>query len=135
MLTTKSAAFDKFLLHAVDEALNSLGKSVRQSIYFHIKNKFSINRNEIPENLQEFQEGLEKIFGTGTRFIESLIIKNLHAKIGRPLVIEKREQLKFIEYVGAAKQSYLGNVTTQPFERQGSSFSVFPIFTVSVAKP
>jgi hypothetical protein len=60
MLTTKSAAFDKFLLHAVDEALNSLGKSVRQSIYFHIKNKFSINRNEIPENLQEFQEGLEK---------------------------------------------------------------------------
>jgi hypothetical protein len=135
MLTTKSAAFDKFLLHAVDEALNSLGKSVRQSIYFHIKNKFSINRNEIPENLQEFQEGLEKIFGTGARFIESLIIKNLHAKIGRPLVIGKREQLKFIEYVGAAKQSYLGNVTTQSFERQGSYLSVFPIFTVSVAKP
>ena len=135
MLTTKSAAFDKFLLRVIDEALNSLGKSVRQSIYFHIKNKFSINRNEIPENLQEFQEGLEKIFGTGARFIESLIIKNLHAKIGRPLVIGKREQLKFIEYVGAAKQSYLGNVTTQPFERQGSSLSVFPIFTVSVAKP
>jgi hypothetical protein len=135
MLTTKSAAFDKFLLHAVDEALNSLGKSVRQSIYFHIKNKFSINRNEIPENLQEFQEGLEKIFGTGARFIESLIIKNLHAKIGRPLVIGKREQLKFIEYVGAAKQNYLGSATTQTFKRQGRSLSVFPIFTVSVAKP
>jgi hypothetical protein len=58
MLTTKSAAFDKFLLYAVDEALNSLGKSVRQSSYFHIKNTFSINGKEIPENLQEFQEGL-----------------------------------------------------------------------------
>jgi hypothetical protein len=99
-LTTKSTAFDKLLLYAIDEALNSLGKSVRQSIYFHIENKFSINRNEIPGNLREFQGDLEKIFGAGARFVESLILKNLHTKIGRPLVMEKSEQLEFIECVG-----------------------------------
>jgi hypothetical protein len=134
-LTTKSAAFDKFLLHAVDEALNSLGKSVRQSIYFHIENQFSMNRNEISGNLQEFQAGLEKIFGTGARFIESLIVKNLYTMIGRPMVMEKSEQFRFIECVDAAKQSYVGNVTMQTFERQGSSLSLWPVFTVSVSRP
>ena len=67
MLTNKCKAFDELLLTATDEALTSLGESMKQSIYFHIENKFSVARNEIPENLEEFQGGLEKIFGTGAR--------------------------------------------------------------------
>jgi len=134
-LTKKSKIFNKLLLNAIDEALKSLGKSARQSVYFHIENKFSINRNEIPRNLQEFQEGLETIFGTGTRFIEILIIKNLHSGIGRPLIMEKSEQLEFIEYVNESKQSYLGNVTNQTFESEPFALSPFSVFTVSVSKP
>jgi hypothetical protein len=134
-LTTKSIVFDKVLLRAIDETLNSLGKSVGQSIYFHIENKFNVTRTEIPENLEEFQEGLEKIFGTGARFIETLIIRKLHDKTGTPLTMEKSEKLGFIEYVGAAKASYFGNVTKQPFESQPYTRSFFPIFTVSVSKP
>jgi hypothetical protein len=106
-LATKSRAFDELLLSAIDEALTSLGESVKQSIYFHIENKFSVARNEIPGNLQGFQGGLEKIFGTGAQFIEVLIMKNLHAKIGLPLIIEKSGQLEFIDYVNTAKQSFL----------------------------
>ena len=105
-LATKSREFDKLLLNAIDEALNSLGESVKQSIYFHIENKFSVTRNEIPRNLQGFQVGLEKIFGTGARFIEILIMKNLHSKIGRPLIMES-EQLEFVEYVDVAKEGFL----------------------------
>jgi hypothetical protein len=107
MLATKSRDFDKLLLNAIDEALNSLGESVKQSIYFHIENKFSVARNEIPENLEEFQGGLEKIFGTGARFIEIMIMKNLHSKIGLPLLMEKSGQLEFVEYVDVAKQGFL----------------------------
>lgn len=95
------------MLSAIDEALNSLGESVKQSIYFHIENKFSVTRNEIPGNLIEFQGGLEKIFGTGARFIEILIMKNLHSKIGFPLVMKKSEQLEFVKYVDAAKEGFL----------------------------
>jgi len=79
---------------------------VKQSIYFHIENKFSVTRNEIPRNLQGFQVGLEKIFGTGAQFIEILIMKNLHSKIGRPLIMES-EQLEFVEYVDVAKEGFL----------------------------
>jgi hypothetical protein len=105
-LATKLREFDKLLLSAIDEALTSLGDSVKQSIYFHIENKFSVARSEIPENLVEFQGGLEKIFGAGARFIEILIMKNLHSKIGRPLIMES-EQFEFVKYVDAAKEGFL----------------------------
>ncbi len=105
-MATRSREFNKLLVSAIDEALNSLGTSVKQSIYFHIENKFSVARNEIPENLIEFQGGLEKIFGTGARFIEILIMKNLHSKIGLPLIMEN-EQLEFVKYVDVVKEGFL----------------------------
>jgi len=102
----KRSEFDKLLVSAVDDALNSLGESVTQSTYFHIENKFNVARKDIPENLQEFQDGLEKIFGAGARFIEILIMKNLHKQMGLPLKMEG-EQLEFVEYVGVAKRGFL----------------------------
>jgi hypothetical protein len=127
--------FDKLLLCAIDEALNSLGKSVRQAIYFYIENQFSVPRNEIPRNLQQFQEGLERIFGAGVQFVESLIIKNLATKFGRPLIMGKSGQIELIEYVNAAKQSYTGTVIEHTVESQEDYLSFLPVFTVSVAKP
>ena len=118
-MTTKSKAFDELLLIAIDEALSSLGESAKQSIYFHIEAS-NVTRNEISENLQEFQAGLEKIFGVGARFIEILIMKNLYAKIGQPLIVEKSGQLEFIEYVNTAKQSFLKNVTKQKLSKVNS---------------
>ena len=134
MLTTKSVAFDKILLRAIDEALESLGESVRQSIYFHIENKFNVARNEIPENLQQFQGGLKEIFGAGAQFIEFLIMKNLNIKIGYPRVTVKSKNFEFIKYLDASKQGYLGNVQNQTFESQPRALSPFPVFTVSAAK-
>jgi hypothetical protein len=133
MLTTNSVAFDKILLRAIDEALNSLGESVRQSIYFHIENKFSVARNEIPEKLQEFQEGLKEIFGAGAQIIEISIMKNLH--IGCPRLTVKNKKLEFTEYVNASKQGYLGNIQDQTIEIQPHALSPFPVFTVSVSTP
>lgn len=103
----KRSEFDKLLVSAIDEALNSLGESVKQSIYFHIENQFKVPRKKIPENLAEFQGGLEKIFGAGALFIEIQIMKNLHRKIGVPLKMES-ENFEFAEYVGVAKRGFLG---------------------------
>jgi hypothetical protein len=108
-MAAKSKEFEQLLLSSVDEALLSLGESSRQSIYFHIRKNFQLSRDEIPENLPVFQEGLEKIFGLGARFLEILIMKNLYAKIGRPFSMEKNERLEFIKYVNAARQSFLKN--------------------------
>lgn len=108
-LAKTSDEFDKLLLSAIDEALTSLGESVKQSIYFHMEHKFNLPRDAIPMNLEEFQEGLERIFGTGSRFIEILIMKNLHSKVGLQVKIEG-EQLEFVKYVAAVRKGFRKNI-------------------------
>ena len=133
MLTTKMTSFDTLLLRSIDEALNSLGKSVSQSIYFHIEDKFGIIKDEIPVKLQEFQEVLKEIFGVGAQFVEILIMKKLHVNAGG-LVKIKTEQFRFLEYVDASKKGYYGSFPDQTSESQSPNFSIFPVFTVSAAK-
>ena len=100
-------AFDKLLLEAVDEALASLGDSAKKSIYFHLEDKFEIARSEIPRRLADFADGLEKIFGAGAQFLEILIMKKLYERIRKPLGWDESEEFVFIEYVAAARSSFL----------------------------
>lgn len=100
-------AFERLLLEAVDESLTSLGDSAKQAIYFHLENKFKIERNEIPERIEDFGEGLQKIFGVGAQFLEILIMKKLYERIGQPLEWNKNKELIFTEYVATARRSFL----------------------------
>ena len=100
-------AFEKLLLEAIDDALALLGDSAKQAIYFHLKNEFEIAKNEIPCRLEDFADGLEKIFGLGARFIEILIMKQLHERIGHPLEWDESKELVFVEYVAATRRSFL----------------------------
>jgi hypothetical protein len=115
-LRTRKAEFDKLVQSAVDDALTTMGESVKQAIYFHIENRFKVPLNNVPGKLEEFQLGLEKIFGAGARFIEILIMKKLHSKIGLPLEIEG-DELEFVRYVNAAKKSYLKTLTISVSEQ------------------
>jgi len=105
-LPTKGRAFEKILIEAVDEALASLGESAKQSIYFHLEERFKITKNDIPNHLEDFAHGLEKIFGLGARFIEILIMRSLFKKIEQPLEWDESKTLVFAEYVAAAKRSF-----------------------------
>lgn len=107
-MTEKS--FHQLLLEAVDSALSSLGDSARQSVYFHLEKKFDIARKEIPSRVEDFDHGLEMIFGAGTRFLEVMIMKKLYEDIGakrRILKLDKDTEFKFVDYIKAAKQAYL----------------------------
>ena len=106
-MARKRKAFENLLIEAVDEGLASLGESARQAIYFHLENKFKIAKNDIPYRLEDFTDGLEKIFGLGAHFIEILIMKSLFEKIGQPLEWNQSKELVFVEYVAAAKRSFL----------------------------
>jgi hypothetical protein len=102
-------AFQKLLLEALDDAFSSLGDSARQSIYFHLKKKSKIDRTEIPCRLEDFESGLESIFGPGTQFLEILVMKKLHEKIGpkgKALKWSEEKEFKFVDYVKAAEESF-----------------------------
>jgi hypothetical protein len=97
--------FDRLLLSSIDEALLTLGESAKQATYFHIEQTFEVSREEIPENLEDFQTALEKIFGIGARYIEILIMKYLYEKIGCSFEMKNGNQLEFVKYVKAAKEA------------------------------
>jgi len=106
-LATKKKTFEKLLIESIDNALGSLGESARQSIYFHLQSRFRITKQDIPQHLEAFEDGLEKIFGLGAQFIEILIMKNLYSKIGHPLEWKEDRPLAFVEYVKTAEETFL----------------------------
>jgi hypothetical protein len=95
------------VLEAVDEALTSLGETSKTAIYFHLDKSFNIKRVEIPHKIEDFASGIEKIFGMGASFLEILIMKHMHKKVGFTINLRQAEDFKFQEYVVAAKQSFL----------------------------
>ncbi|HEY4674714.1 MAG TPA: hypothetical protein VIH48_01525 [Candidatus Bathyarchaeia archaeon] len=101
-------AFDKLLLEAVDDALSSLGDSVKQAIYFHLEGKFKITKNEIPNRLEDFDDGIEKIFGLGAKFLEILIMRKLYERLGQPLDWNENKDFSFVGYVVAARECSFG---------------------------
>lgn len=99
--------FDKLLLEAVDEALSSLGESSKQAIYFHLEERSNVKKQEIPHKIAAFADGIERIFGLGADFLKILIMKQLNKKVGQSLKWPESKDLTFIEYVAAAKRSFL----------------------------
>ena len=100
-------SFNKLLREAVDEGLSSLGENSKQAIYFHLEKSFNVKKQEIPYKIEAFANAIEKIFGLGANFLEILIMKRLYEKVGRSFKMHRSKDLKFTEYVAAAKRSFL----------------------------
>lgn len=99
--------FEKLLLEAVDESLSTLGESSRQAIYFHLEKSFNISKEDIPRKIEVFAEAIEKVFGLGADFLEILIMKRLHEKVGGNLNIHHTTDFAFADYMAAAKRSFM----------------------------
>ena len=108
---SKVKSFDQILLEAIDEALGSLGEGVKTSIYFHLSDLFEIRQQEIPYKLDDFSNGLERIFNIGARQLEILFMKSLHSKL--TIICEWSADCKWIipdltfkDYVCAMKRRF-----------------------------
>ncbi len=110
MTEDKSKKFDFMLLEAIDEALTTLGESVKKSVYFHLETTYKIKRHQIPTEIDEFSNSLDKMFGLGARYIEILIMKKFYPKIqitcdwqGPEYIIPT---LSFKEYIELIRKEY-----------------------------
>lgn len=74
-------AFNEILASSIDEALASLGESIKTSIYYHLEKEFRVQRQNILYDINSFSKALECIFGLGAKYIEILIIKILHERV------------------------------------------------------
>jgi len=99
-----NSEFEKLLVEAVDETFSSLGKSPKQAILFHLENTFKIKKREIPNKLESFDQALQKLFGLGADFLETLIIKKLCGKADSSFKEFQPKETSFAETVASIKR-------------------------------
>jgi hypothetical protein len=112
--------FEDVLLETLDEALSTLGETVKKSIYFHLQREFLIAKQDIPYKINDFSDALEQIFGSGARTLEILIMTKLHQKIRSRYRWEGPNwlvpELTFSQYVELLKSFYEDNGKTGQVE-------------------
>jgi hypothetical protein len=74
--------FNEAFLRAVDFAFDSLGKSCKQALYFHLENSFHVRRENVSEKVEDFVEALELIFKDGVIYLKKLVLKKLCEDLG-----------------------------------------------------
>jgi hypothetical protein len=100
--------FEKLLLESIDEGLDCLGEKTKQAVYSHLKNTYSLSKEDIPYRIEDFTAAIENTFQKGALLLEIKIMKVLFAKIGyRYIRMEKPENLQFASYVHALRNSGL----------------------------
>ncbi len=102
--------FNEILVNSIDESLTVLGENVKTSIYINLEQAFKISRQTIPNDIDSFLNALERIFGSGAKHLELLIMENLHEKISHERTDEDPKgltpDLTFRKYVELARLCY-----------------------------
>ena len=80
----KSLGSQKFVdvvQNAVDLVFSELGDSCRQIVNSYLLDKFGLNMQSIPHNLDLFVYALESIFGQASSLIEMQIMREIHEEV------------------------------------------------------
>jgi hypothetical protein len=101
---SRAQPFSQVLLDCVDEALSVLGNEPRLAVYQYFATIHSLDREQIPDRIDEFATGLKKALGGASRVIERLVLKKLFQRIGS--TFRETEDLEFGDYVRDAKRRF-----------------------------
>ncbi|MGB9778641.1 MAG: hypothetical protein ACPLW8_04475 [Candidatus Bathyarchaeales archaeon] len=86
------------IVECVDLALGKLGESVRESIYYHLKNDFLLEKSEILQKPEVFEKALTSIFGEeGYKVIEKMILAEIRKNFKLKGGLNFREVVKVLE--------------------------------------
>lgn len=112
--------FDQVLQDSVDDAFSSLGESVKQSLYYHLEHNFLIAKQDIPCRIDDFSDALERIFGSGAKYLELLIMRSLYLKVNFSYRWDGPKwlvpDLTFKQYVELVRIGYEGEERVGTFE-------------------
>jgi hypothetical protein len=97
-------SFNELLIEALDATLSSFGAQYKQAIYSQLDKNYNLNKETIPEHLEEFSEALTKIFGTSALLLEIKIMSSLHRKAPK-LKINPINEFSFVSYLKAIQRN------------------------------
>ena len=82
MIALSKSIRDEIILQAIEKGFDALGETPKQAIWFCLEEKFGFNQKKLPENIEAFQEALQKLFGLGYDFLDTLFRHYLHEATG-----------------------------------------------------
>ena len=96
--------FENLLLESIDEGLTCLGEQTKQAVYHHLKNKYSLSKQDIPYRIKDFTDSMQDIFQVAAKLLEIKIMKILFTKMGDANVpIDNPESWEFTNYICALR--------------------------------
>jgi len=98
--------FKALLFESIDEALSSLGDSIKQATNLYLEQSFGIRKDDIPYRISAFAQALENIFGAGGELVETLILKKLYEKIDEVFTPNSPGKTTFLQYISAAERVF-----------------------------
>ena len=96
--------FNQLFIEVIDESLSTLGEAAKAAVYYHVEQKFGLTKEEIPRNVENFTEALEKIFGIGSKPIEVLFMQRLYLKVKSDCGPISYEEFTFPKYVDMIRE-------------------------------
>jgi len=99
--------FNAQLLSAIDEALKQIfTEPAIAIIYNYLDKQYSLKREDIPEKLDVFTQGLEDFFRSGAVVVELVVLKNLCPSLGLE-VRQIRHNQDFVDCIERLKSHIL----------------------------
>lgn len=81
-----------------------LGNEPKLAVYQYLSSIHSLDREQIPEKVDQFSAGMRKALGSASKVIERLILKKLYQRIGS--TYREVSDLDFTDYVTEAKRRF-----------------------------
>jgi hypothetical protein len=76
---------DELIMATIEKSLSAIGERPKQVLWFCLEQDLKIDRKKVPENLETFQQELQRFFGLGYNFLTALFLRNLGDAIGEDL--------------------------------------------------
>ena len=130
-LPKSSNCYEKIMMNAIEESLSTIGEQSKNLIYKYLLQSHSLEKDQIPCNIEVFSHALENLLGNGAKFLEFLIMKRFNEKIGNIFKLEDGEicnymmaatdfSKKIIELVECEKKEQLpSNKETNQSQNKG----------------
>jgi hypothetical protein len=94
---------DGLLMESIDESLTALlGQNAKNALYANFVKRRALDREGIPERLDDFDECMQETFGQAAVVIERNILARFYHKLG--LNFSGRTDYAFSDFVHASKK-------------------------------
>jgi len=103
-MSARTLVFSQLLLEAIDDSLSILGDEPKMALYQYLATMHSLQREQIPDRLEEFSAGLKRALGGASSVIQRIILRKLFQKLGS--TFRESQDSEFPDYIRDARRRF-----------------------------